>query len=153
MRTRRTRLAACAAAVVLGAGVIAGCGGDDEEPTATTVTEQVTVTAGTEAVPDDTATESVPEVIPGGAPESGDDGGTSGNRPSDEELQQAIDAYVQFFGFTEDQARCLIEASLELSESVDPNDPSSILGSDAFELLQRCDIDPADLASQFGGTP
>ncbi|MEQ9093452.1 MAG: hypothetical protein RLN63_05045 [Miltoncostaeaceae bacterium] len=142
------------AALVLGTGVVAGCGGDDEETTATTVTEQVTVTEGdpAESVP----TESIPDVIPGGVPESDDgsgDGGTSGAAPTDEEIDQAVQAYMQILGLSEDQARCMIEGSLELSENIDPDNPAAILGSGAFELFERCDINPADLASQFGGTP
>lgn len=152
MRDRRARVAGCLVAVVLGAGLVAGCGGDDDEPAAaTTVTEQVTVTDATPVTP---TTEAVPDVIPGGVPDGGDAGGDgAGVRPSDEDLDAAVAAYVQLFGISETQARCLVDKSLELAGGLEGSDPSAILASGGLQILEDCGIDPLELASQFGGTP
>lgn len=147
MRHLPIRLLTALIAMVAAVGLVAACGGDDE-PAA----EPVTVT--------ERVTEPDFDAIPGpdegsgsegsGSDGSGSDGGTG--TISDEELDAAVRAYTAF-GFTEDQARCVIQRAQELSETVDTEDPSAVIGAGGLEIFSDCGIDLADIASQFGGTP
>lgn len=142
MRFRSPRVLVAVLATVVATGLIAGCGGDDEpaaQQTAT-VTEQVTVT--------------VPGAVT--APEAPADGGAdpSGETTtlSAEEVETAVQAYQGFFGFTEEQARCVVEEAQRL-QALDADDPTAFLASGGLELFSKCGIDIEDIVAKFGGLP
>jgi hypothetical protein len=129
---RRATSALIAMLLVIG---LAACGGDDEpaEGGAVTVTEQVTVTAGD-----------------GGTPPAGDQ--DAAEPLAGDEIDQAVAVYRQFFGFTEEQARCVITRAQELSE-FDSGDPSAFITAGGLQIFQDCGIDLAEFAGRFGTQP
>jgi hypothetical protein len=138
--SRSPRALIAVLAVVLATVVVAGCGGGDEAVSQApqTVTEQVTVTAQ----PDPSAAQQP-------ADEPTDVSGETVRLP-DDEVESAIQIYQAFFGFTEEQARCLVGEAQRL-EALDPQDPAAFLAAGGLEMFSKCGVDFTDFAERFGG--
>lgn len=142
MRNRSVRLSAAALALIVITSLVAGCGGGDDSAAqeVVTVTERVTVTAP-EGVEESAAATDEPT-----------DGSGETSALSGDEVEAAVETYRGFFGFTEEQARCLVEEAQRL-QALDPDDPTAFLAAGGLELLSRCDIDIEDVVATFGGLP
>jgi len=98
----------------------------------------------------------------------GDDNTTTVEPPSSEDQdsdtsstivtsEAGIDAIVQTWvqlGFTEDQARCLVEKTSEVSSQIESTDPDAISAADqnlVERLMKDCGIDDASLKGTLGG--
>jgi hypothetical protein len=119
---RRVLAALIAVFAVLAAAT--ACGGDDA---AVTVTERITV-----------GTDGVPLAAP--------------DAPAGDDLDAAAVAYREFFGFTEEQARCVVDRARALPE-FDPEDPSALITAAGLQIFQDCGVDLAEFAGRFGGQP
>lgn len=123
--TRALRILAASLAVVVSTGLIAGCGADDTPafPEGPTVTGQATTAAATVAA------------------------------PTDAEVEEAVRLYQEVFGFTEDQARCILAKTAELSDGGAAADLAAADPTTGERILRECGIDPATVSSRLGEVP
>jgi hypothetical protein len=67
----------------------------------------------------------------------------------DADIAAAIALYQSYFGFTEQQARCIIDKTIA-SGDVDTGDPSAILAAGGLKIFEECGIDRDAFTKRFG---
>jgi hypothetical protein len=80
-------------------------------------------------------------------------GSTSSIATSKEGVDAIVEMWVQL-GFSEDQARCLVEQMNEMSGDISSTDASSLTPSDQNlieQMMKDCKIDDDSLKAQLGG--
>lgn len=125
VRTRSLCAIVALICVLAAIGLAAGCGGDDTpaSPQGATVTGQASTAAATVAA------------------------------PTDVEIEEAVRLYQEVFGFTEEEARCILTKTAELSEGGAAADLAAADPTTGQRILRECGIDPATVSSRLGEGP